>query len=138
MNGLQDKTLLITGASRGIGKAIALRAAADGANVAIIQNFRPHLCLMFFKGALLDDPAVVDLQAAVHVDRRPAHPGDDAGMAEAVVLEPDEHGVTECEQAPDPGVIIRRVDCVPLCFGVQPGGPAGLCETALCPTSGGV
>lgn len=32
---LSGKTLFITGASRGIGKAIALRAAADGANVVI-------------------------------------------------------------------------------------------------------
>ena len=32
---LKNKTLLITGASRGIGKAIALKAAADGANVAV-------------------------------------------------------------------------------------------------------
>lgn len=32
---LQGKTLFITGASRGIGKAIALRAAKDGANVVI-------------------------------------------------------------------------------------------------------
>ena len=32
---LKGKTLFITGASRGIGKAIALRAAADGANVVI-------------------------------------------------------------------------------------------------------
>ena len=32
---LKGKTLFITGASRGIGKAIALRAAADGANIAI-------------------------------------------------------------------------------------------------------
>ena len=32
---LRGKTLLITGASRGIGKAIALRAARDGANVAV-------------------------------------------------------------------------------------------------------
>ena len=35
MNTLQGKTLFITGASRGIGLAIALRAARDGANVAI-------------------------------------------------------------------------------------------------------
>jgi len=35
MNTLKGKTLLITGASRGIGLAIALRAARDGANVAI-------------------------------------------------------------------------------------------------------
>jgi citronellol/citronellal dehydrogenase len=35
MGGLNNKTLFITGASRGIGKAIALRAARDGANVVI-------------------------------------------------------------------------------------------------------
>jgi len=35
MTSLADKTLLITGASRGIGLAIALRAARDGANVVI-------------------------------------------------------------------------------------------------------
>ena len=35
MSHLKDKTLFITGASRGIGKAIALRAARDGARVVI-------------------------------------------------------------------------------------------------------
>jgi citronellol/citronellal dehydrogenase len=35
MPDLSGKTLFITGASRGIGRAIALRAARDGANVAI-------------------------------------------------------------------------------------------------------
>jgi len=35
MSTLQGKTLFITGASRGIGKAIGLRAAKDGANVII-------------------------------------------------------------------------------------------------------
>jgi citronellol/citronellal dehydrogenase len=35
MRTLTGKTLFITGASRGIGRAIALRAAADGANVVI-------------------------------------------------------------------------------------------------------
>lgn len=35
MRTLKGKTLFITGASRGIGEAIALRAAADGANVVI-------------------------------------------------------------------------------------------------------
>eukprot|EP01103_Thecamoeba_quadrilineata_P009515 TRINITY_DN1928_c0_g1_i1.p1 TRINITY_DN1928_c0_g1~~TRINITY_DN1928_c0_g1_i1.p1 ORF type:complete len:285 (-),score=50.11 TRINITY_DN1928_c0_g1_i1:241-1095(-) len=35
---LRGKTLLITGASRGIGLAIALRAARDGANIAILAK----------------------------------------------------------------------------------------------------
>jgi citronellol/citronellal dehydrogenase len=35
---LQNKTLFITGASRGIGLAIAKRAAADGANIAIVAK----------------------------------------------------------------------------------------------------
>jgi citronellol/citronellal dehydrogenase len=35
MTDLRDKTLFVTGGSRGIGKAIALRAARDGANVVI-------------------------------------------------------------------------------------------------------
>jgi citronellol/citronellal dehydrogenase len=40
---LQGKTLFITGASRGIGLAIALRAARDGANVAIAaKTSAPH------------------------------------------------------------------------------------------------
>jgi citronellol/citronellal dehydrogenase len=40
---LEGKTLFITGASRGIGEAIALRAARDGANVAVIaKTKRPH------------------------------------------------------------------------------------------------
>ena len=40
---LQGKTLFVTGASRGIGLAIALRAARDGANVAIAaKTAEPH------------------------------------------------------------------------------------------------
>jgi citronellol/citronellal dehydrogenase len=40
---LTGKTLFITGASRGIGKAIALRAARDGANIAIVaKTTEPH------------------------------------------------------------------------------------------------
>ncbi len=43
MASLRDKTLFITGASRGIGRAIALRAAADGANVVIAaKTTDPH------------------------------------------------------------------------------------------------
>ena len=40
---LQGKTLFITGASRGIGLAIALRAARDGANIAVAaKTAEPH------------------------------------------------------------------------------------------------
>ncbi len=43
MANLNGKTLFITGASRGIGKAIALKAAADGANVAVAaKTSEPH------------------------------------------------------------------------------------------------
>lgn len=40
---LAGKTLFVTGASRGIGKAIALKAARDGANVVIAaKTAEPH------------------------------------------------------------------------------------------------
>jgi citronellol/citronellal dehydrogenase len=38
MSSLQGKTILITGASRGIGLAIAKRAAADGANIVLLAK----------------------------------------------------------------------------------------------------
>ncbi len=40
---LKDKTIFISGASRGIGKAIALRAARDGANIVVTgKTVEPH------------------------------------------------------------------------------------------------
>jgi citronellol/citronellal dehydrogenase len=43
MTTLKGKTVFITGASRGIGRSIALRAAADGANVVIAaKTAEPH------------------------------------------------------------------------------------------------
>lgn len=43
MNDLRGKTLFITGASRGIGREIALRCAQDGANVVITgKTVEPH------------------------------------------------------------------------------------------------
>ena len=40
---LRNRTLFITGASRGIGLAIALRAARDGANVVVAaKTAEPH------------------------------------------------------------------------------------------------
>ncbi|MGD9720865.1 MAG: SDR family oxidoreductase [Pirellulales bacterium] len=60
MANLQGKTLFITGASRGIGKAIALRAAADGANIVVAaKTAAPHPKL---EGTV--HSAVDDLKAA--------------------------------------------------------------------------
>ncbi len=43
---LESRTLFISGASRGIGKAIALRAARDGANIVIASKTdKPHRVL---------------------------------------------------------------------------------------------
>ncbi|MFT7595511.1 MAG: citronellol/citronellal dehydrogenase, partial [Paracoccaceae bacterium] len=43
MKPLADKTVFITGASRGIGRAIAVRCARDGANVVIAaKTDQPH------------------------------------------------------------------------------------------------
>ena len=43
MKTLKDKTIFITGASRGIGRAIALKCAADGANIVIAaKTTTPH------------------------------------------------------------------------------------------------
>lgn len=43
MSDLKDKTIVMSGGSRGIGLAIALRAARDGANVALIaKTAEPH------------------------------------------------------------------------------------------------
>ncbi|UCD00803.1 MAG: NAD(P)-dependent oxidoreductase [Promethearchaeota archaeon] len=43
MSTLKGKTIFITGASRGIGKAIALRAAEDGANISVVAKTKePH------------------------------------------------------------------------------------------------
>jgi citronellol/citronellal dehydrogenase len=43
LTNLKDKNLFITGASRGIGKAIALKAAKDGANIAVVaKTSEPH------------------------------------------------------------------------------------------------
>jgi citronellol/citronellal dehydrogenase len=72
MASLANKTIFITGASRGIGKAIALRAARDGANVVIAaKTVDPHYKL---PGTIHDAAREVQEQGgralAVQVDIR--------------------------------------------------------------------
>ncbi|EPY01651.1 SDR family oxidoreductase [Magnetospirillum fulvum] len=58
MRSLSGKTLFITGASRGIGKAIALRAARDGANIIVAAKTEtPHARL---PGTIHDTAAEIE------------------------------------------------------------------------------
>jgi citronellol/citronellal dehydrogenase len=89
MASLHGKTLFVTGASRGIGKAIALRAAADGANVVIAaKTAEPHPKL---PGTVFS--AAAEIEAAggkampVVLDVR-----DDVGIAAAMAQAADRFG----------------------------------------------
>ncbi len=89
MADLKGKTLFITGASRGIGKAIALRAAADGANVVIAaKTAEPHPKL---PGTIHTAAAEVEAAGgralALAVDVR-----DDVRVAEAVAQAAEHFG----------------------------------------------
>ncbi|HTH16876.1 MAG TPA: NAD(P)-dependent oxidoreductase [Magnetospirillum sp.] len=82
MRTLKGRTLFVTGASRGIGKAIALRAARDGANIVVAaKTVEPHAKL---PGTIYTAAAEIEAQGGralpVAVDVR-----DDAAVTEAVV-----------------------------------------------------
>lgn len=81
MGELEGKTLLITGASRGIGLAIGLRAARDGANVAVLaKTSEPHEKLTgTIYTAAADIAAAGGKALAIQCDIR-----DDEQIAEAV------------------------------------------------------
>ena len=78
MAGLQGKTLFITGASRGIGRAIALRAARDDANIVIAaKTAEPHAKLAGTIYSAAEDveragghalPLVVDVREEAQVE----------------------------------------------------------------------
>ncbi|MCG8433567.1 MAG: SDR family NAD(P)-dependent oxidoreductase, partial [Gammaproteobacteria bacterium] len=78
---LRGKTLFITGASRGIGLAIALRAAGDGANIAIVAKTEtPHPKLdgtIFTAAEAIEDAGGKALPLAVDIR-------DEAAVGEAV------------------------------------------------------
>jgi citronellol/citronellal dehydrogenase len=81
MKTLQGKTLFITGGSRGIGREIALRAARDGANVAIAaKTSDPHPRLAGTIHSVAGEIEQAGGKAlAIQLDVR-----DDAAVAEAI------------------------------------------------------
>ena len=81
MAGLSRKTLFITGASRGIGKAIALSAARDGANIVVTgKTETPHPKL---EGTIFS--AAEEIEAAGGTALPVALDVRDAGQIEAAV-----------------------------------------------------
>ncbi|WP_348270943.1 SDR family NAD(P)-dependent oxidoreductase [Methylobacterium sp. ARG-1] len=92
---LMGKTLFITGASRGIGRAIALRSAADGANVAIVvKTSDPHSKLPGTIHSVAAEveaaggsalPLAVDIRDDSAVDRAAHHAAEHFGGIDIVV-----------------------------------------------------
>jgi citronellol/citronellal dehydrogenase len=92
---LKGKTLFITGASRGIGLAIALKAAKDGANIAIAaKTDTPHPKLQGTIHTAAEDiekaggkalPLVVDVRDEVNVNEALKKTADHFGGIDIVV-----------------------------------------------------
>lgn len=57
---LLNKTILITGASRGIGKEIASRCASDGANIVLVARSHQQPSHTKLEGSLLDTKKIVE------------------------------------------------------------------------------
>lgn len=118
---LKNKTLFITGASRGIGRSIALRAAADGANIVIAaKTDRKHPKL---PGTIHDAAAEVEAAGgkalAIKLDIR-----DEDAVAAAMAQAAERFGgidilvnnASAIYLAPTPEVPMKRFD---LMFGVN-------------------
>ena len=89
MKTLHGRTLFITGGSRGIGREIALRAARDGANVAIAaKTAEPHPKLQGTIHSVADEIRAAGGRAlAIQLDVR-----DEAAIAAAIQATVDEFG----------------------------------------------
>ncbi len=89
MNKLQGKTIFITGASRGIGREIALKCASDGANVIIAaKSDEPHPKLPGTIHSVAEEVVAAGGQAlAIKVDVR-----DEANVAAAMKAAAEKFG----------------------------------------------
>lgn len=65
MRPLTDKTALVTGGSRGIGAAIAMRLAAEGANVALTYHSAPDRARRVVEKIAADGGSAVAIRAAM-------------------------------------------------------------------------
>ena len=112
---LKGRTLFITGASRGIGLAIALRAARDGANIAIAaKTTQPHPKLpgtIFTAAAEIEAAGGRALPLAVDIR-------DDEQVAQAVARTVEEFGgidilvnnASAISPTPTPATDMKRYD----------------------------
>jgi len=112
---LRGKTLFITGASRGIGKAIALRAAQDGANIVIAAKTatqHPSLPGTIYTAA--DEvraaggkalPVVCDIREEEQIQRAIQAAVDTFGGIDIVVNNASAISLTNTEQCP-----VKRYD----------------------------
>jgi citronellol/citronellal dehydrogenase len=107
---LRGKTLFITGASRGIGLAIGLRAARDGANVAIVaKTAEPHARLpgtVFTAAKEIDEaggkglPLVTDIRFEDQVAAAVARTVEAFGGIDILVNNASAISLTGTEQTP--------------------------------------
>ncbi len=92
---LKDKTLFISGASRGIGLAIALRAARDGANIVIVaKTAEPHAKLpgtVYTAAAEIEEaggralPVVTDIRDEHRIEHAVEHALETFGRIDILV-----------------------------------------------------
>jgi citronellol/citronellal dehydrogenase len=132
MSTLKGKTLFVTGASRGIGLAIALRAARDGANVAIAAKTteaHPKLPGTIHSAAEEIEKAggralalQVDIREEAQVAEAAARTAEAFGGIDAVVNNASAINLTGTPETP-----MRRFD---LMFGVNVRGT--FCTTQAC------
>ncbi len=132
MNALTGKTIMITGASRGIGLAIAKRAAADGANIVLLaKTTEPNPKLPGTLSSSAAEVVAAGGQAlAVQTDIR-----DEAAVAAAVKAAVERFGgidilvnnASAISLTPTPDTPMKRFD---LMFGVNVRGT--YCCTQAC------